>query len=222
MPVVDHQRKFKNAGRSDELRRRRAEGSVELRKTRKDEHLMKRRNIDAGDDSTNDETSDIGESAASPNVASKIKARLFSKPILPLTECMRIFRDDESRILEAVESIRRSLSRQSNPAVDEVIRCGALLYLVAALDKEEPKLQFEAAWALTNISSGTSSQTRQVVSLGAVPKLIRLLDSQELFVAEQACWALSNISGDCAELRDLVIGHNILAAILRLCTKPIS
>ncbi|XP_053212302.1 importin subunit alpha-3-like [Panonychus citri] len=191
---------FKNRGKdAEEMRRRRNEQTVELRKNKREESILKRRNVPITDApvDTDDEQWRSTFSSLTEIVASAACGQLEAK-------------------LNAVRAARKLLSSDKNPPIDELIGSGILPILVECLKHTDSQLQFEAAWALTNIASGTSEQTQAVVESGAVPIFLDLLHSSSDNVCEQAVWALGNIIGDGPRLRDYCIKLGVVKPLLSL------
>ena len=68
-----------------------------------------------------------------------------------------------------------------------------------------PKMQFEAAWCLTNVASGDHDHVHVLCSKGTVEAFVKLLNSKNIEVVEQAIWGLGNLAGDNTKIRDFVI-----------------
>jgi len=218
---TDRKKAFKKTIDVDENRRRREETTLQIRKTKKDAHLNKRRQIpanfapEAGDssltngmDMMDSQNMQVGGTAAPMTATSKLEN-------LPQM-VQGVMTDDAQQQTECTTQFRRLLSIEKNPPIQQVIDAGVVPRFVEFLQRDDnPALQFEAAWALTNIASGTSEHTAVVMESGAVPIFCRLLLSPNDDVREQAVWALGNIAGDSPPCRDLVLMAGAMQPLLQ-------
>lgn len=124
---------FKGKGlfKADELRRRREEQQVEIRKAKREESAAKRRNLTF--DAQPDADSDDDES-----VASALDSQLAEQ--LPVM-ISGVFSDNVEAQLESTTKFRKLLSKERNPPIERVIECGVVNRFVEFLRSPHSMIQ---------------------------------------------------------------------------------
>jgi hypothetical protein len=111
--------------------------------------------------------------------------------------------------------MRKVLARDQSPPIGDVIAAGAVPLLAKLLENDDtPATQFEAAWSLGNIASGTTDHIACIVNTpGLISSFVRLLSSTNRNICEQAVWALGNIAGHSPIYRDLLLERGVLTEL---------
>ena len=202
--AAQRQKLYKSTVDPADLRKRSQNARVSIRKQRREQNTQKRRALREDFEDENQCASPIKESAM----------QMLSR----LDDYARWLNSSDTKTqIDGTVGIRKLLSIEFEPPIDEVMQKGCVAQLVKFLERGDcPKLQFEAAWAITNVASGTTEQTFALLKLGAVPALVTLLLSPDTAVKEQGVWALGNIAGDSYQCRDYVLAQGVMPYLIEL------
>lgn len=203
-----------------DLKKKRDQYAVEIRKQKREELLYKKRNrnLDIDQKLQDKNLSQVGENAGEDselkNCIDKWLRHTFDMSEFPqLVEAAAS--NDRFKQHYGVIGLRKILSNEAGPPIQPVIDANMVPRLIQFTQRaNEPHLQLEAAWALTNVASGTTQQTQTIIDKGGIPCFINLLTANRVEVAEQAIWALGNIAGDSPNFRDLILVHGGLRPLI--------
>lgn len=202
-------------------RRNREEVSVQLRRTAREQELQSKRQRPeqlgvASSSAAAVAAATSSSSSTTPNAAAPATpATISTAPstaieIKEITESLakhahNILRGTAQEAYISTTMIRKVLSA-ADPPIQAVVDTGIVPRLATLLSMDDaPNLQYEAAWALTNVASGNQAQTRAVIEAGGIDAFARLIDSSVPEVREQAIWGLGNIAADDTRMRDVLL-----------------
>ena len=123
----------------------------------------------------------------------------------------------------ATIGMRRLLSLEKGPPIQSFIDANLVPRFIQYLSRNDlPKLQFEAAWCLTNVASGNYEHVQVLIGKGTIEAFVALLRSPHIEVIEQVIWGIGNMAGDGPRIRDLVINAGAVQPIADLLdrTRP--
>jgi importin subunit alpha-1 len=124
--------------------------------------------------------------------------------------------------IKAMSEIRKMLSREKDPPINEALHAGVLPVLVRCIEEDMPEeMLMETAWVITNICSGLAVHCQCVVAVGLIPRLICLVSEPTDTVAQQAAWALGNVAGDSAVHRDICLKSGILLPLEQIVSENV-
>ncbi|CAD7974664.1 unnamed protein product [Amoebophrya sp. A25] len=232
----ERRREFKKGQDEGEIRRKREDDEVQLRKSEKADLLAKKRQHLVTGNEADSTTSGAGATStgdvmglptpSSSSSSSSIRDISKDTPISELAEIVLSDKVSDEGLLAPVTEIRKRLSRTDNPPINGVIQCGIVPRMISIMaSTTSHSLKFELAWALTNVASGNCDQTRAVVDAGGLQAFLGILNSRSALKAqlcEQCVWALGNIAGDGPELRDVLLRENVMRILQNICTAVTS
>lgn len=228
--IEERKKNFQKGIDAEELRRRREEGAVELRKKKRNEHISKKRALSTQAGKSAMEVDErrsqqiVFDAMLIPQELISIEPQFISAEITPYDRLNLLLSlisssDDILLLRLSVQTLRKVISAETSPPLEQVGGSGIVDRLISLLDTVDDELKFESAWCLTNLATGPSDVTNTLVEAGVVEKLFGLLSHPHPELVDQCVWALGNIAGDSISSRDRIIAAGTVELIVKKIEK---
>lgn len=128
---------------------------------------------------------------------------------------------DPARLLALLTELRKAVSTQIGPQIQQVLDLGALSPILSLLSAESAAIQLQAAWIVTNVAAGCSAHAAAVIEAGGLQCVFAALESPALpdraDLCSQLLWILGNMAGDeDSSLRDRLLQAEVVGHIGKL------
>lgn len=200
----------------DEYKRIRDERAEELRKEHRYKSFTNKR---MHEEKKHEEDDSETSPAIPPAIETSEDAAAVSLAELP--EAVREFgSSDLHECHSGLNKLRRLLSAKGVTPIQQILDAGVLPRILELLKAPaSPLLQLEAAWCITNITTGSEVQIMAVVNKGGLKLLAELLKSPHAKIRRQAVWALGNVAEESRRLRSAVMELGMLEGVVEVLSE---
>lgn len=209
----------------DEIKRKRDQSQVELRKKKRLEHTSKKRAL-AGK---------VPQVGGEEGEEVRVNRECLAEELLERYEVLgregcgveklRVLVEvveggDLNLQVKALEAIKKVLSVDHNPPLQLLFSLNIAPSLAQLLLSPSEAILHEVIWIVVNLAAGPTEVTAGLVAAGCLPPLVALISHNNDDISSLAVWALSNIAGDSLSHRDLVTSLGAIETVMTLLSQP--